>query len=62
MTLFGQTFDGQQVFSLVSLIAVLALWLMVLAGRREHLRFFTRRKPHRRPRADGPPAAPGPWG
>lgn len=62
MILFGQTLDGQQLFSLASLIAVLALWLMVLARRRERPRLFTRRKSHRRPRADGPPAARGPWG
>jgi hypothetical protein len=42
---------------------VLALWLAVLAGRKDHLRLFTRWKIGRRPRAGGPPdATRGPWG
>ncbi|MND86902.1 hypothetical protein D3C77_221020 [compost metagenome] len=68
MTLFGQTLDGQQIFGLATLVAVLALWLVVLA----------RHKDQRRRRGDGPgprpdrrskthrnghpPAARGPWG
>ena len=68
MTLFGQTVDGQQIFGLVSLIAVLALWLAVLARHREQRR---RDGEARGPRPDrrskihrngGPPAARGPWG
>lgn len=64
MTLFGQTFDGQQVFGVVSLVAVLALWLMVLTRHKEHRRRDghdpgRRSKIHRN---GGPPAPRGPWG
>lgn len=70
MTLFGQTLDGQQIFGLVSLVAVLVLWLVVLARQSDRLR---RRgdgpgpgpRPDRRSkthRNGSPPAARGPWG
>lgn len=64
MTLFGQSVDGQQIFGLVSLIAVLALWLAVLARHKEQRRRDgddpgRRSKIHRN---GGPPAARGPWG
>lgn len=63
MTLFGQTLDGQQIFGVVSLIAVLALWLIVLARQRDHGRQIKRWKKEQAARSAPPPAAGrGPWG
>jgi hypothetical protein len=67
MTLFGQSFDGQALFGLLSLLAVLALWIVSL--NRERL--FQRWLKDRQARPDGPPEAErapdghearGPWG
>lgn len=64
MTLFGQPLDAQQVFGLASLVAILALWLIILARhkdqRRRHGDDPDRRSKIRR--NGGPPAARGPWG
>ncbi|WP_162938746.1 hypothetical protein [Brevundimonas naejangsanensis] len=57
MTLFGQPLDAQQVFGVASLVAVLALWLIVLARHRGQKRHHGD-KPDRKT----PPAARGPWG
>ena len=57
MTLFGQTLDGQQIFGVVSLIAVLALWLIVLARQRDHVRQIKRWKKEQAARNAPPPAA-----
>lgn len=63
MTLFGQTLDGQQIFGLVSLIAVLALWLIVLARQRDHVRQIKRWKKEQAERkALADAAERGPWG
>ena len=65
MTLFGQTIDGQQLFGLISLIAVLALWLTVLARQRDHVRQIKRWKKEQAAREAPPPPPPpgnGPWG
>lgn len=63
MTLFGQTLDGQQIFGVVSLIAVLALWLIVLARQRDHVRQIKRWKKEQAACNASPPAAGrGPWG
>ena len=59
MTLFGQTLDGQQIFGVVSLIAVLALWLIVLARQRDHVRQIKRWK---KEQAAPPTRGRGPWG
>ena len=52
MTLFGQTFDGQQLFGLVSLISVLALWLIVLGRERHYARWFRQWEADRKARRD----------
>lgn len=63
MTLFGQTLDGQQIFGVVSLIAVLALWLIVFSRQRDHVRQIKRWKKEQSARKASPPAAGrGPWG
>lgn len=63
MTVFNQTLDGQQIFGLVSLIAVLALWLIVLARQRDHARQIKQWKKDQAARKTPPPAAGrGPWG
>ena len=61
MTLFGQTLDAQQMFGLVSLIAVLALWLVVLARQRGHVRQIKRWKREQAARKT-PAPGDGPWG
>lgn len=73
MTLFGQTFDGQQLMGLVSLLALIVFWIMVLGRERAHARWFSRWEAGRRARREaeqalrrgpegegGPPR--GPWG
>ncbi len=40
MTLFGQTLDGQQLFGLVSLLTLLAFWLLVWRRDRQSTRWF----------------------
>jgi len=62
LTLFGQTLDGQQVFGLISLIAVLALWLVVLARQRDHIRQIKRWKKNQTRKTPPPAAGRGPWG
>ena len=75
MTLFGHTFDGVQIASLVSLMLVLVLWIMRLQGDREWTRWFRQWEADRKARRDaeiaaengeaGPrePGEPrGPWG
>ncbi len=64
MTLFGQTLDGQQIFSLISMLAVLALCVVTLARRMEHDRQVKRWKKEEAAR-QSPPSGPdhgGPWG
>ena len=70
MTLFGQTLDGQQLFGIISLISVLALWLIVLGRERHYARWFRQWEADRKARRDaedGPAsgsghAKRGPWG
>lgn len=73
MTLFGTTLDGQQVASLVGLLAMLALWLFVLRGERGYAEWFRSWEAGRKARKDAetagergeksPPAKKrGPWG
>jgi len=63
LTLFGQTLDGQQIFGVVSLIAVLALWLIVFSRQRDHVRQIKRWKKEAAARKTPPPTAGrGPWG
>ncbi len=70
MTLFGQTLDGQQLFGIISLISVLALWLAVLGRERNYARWFRQWEADRKARRDAEIAQhdpkrghkTGPWG
>lgn len=72
MTLFGQTFDAQQIFGLVSLLSMLVLWIFVFRSQRQHARWFKQWEADRKARRDAElareadQAAPqdrrGPWG
>ncbi|MFT4912402.1 MAG: hypothetical protein ACI9YM_000977 [Brevundimonas sp.] len=70
MTVFGQTLDGQALFALASLLALLVFWLFVLPRERNYARWFKAWEAGRRaqrlgqggdaPRPGGRPR--GPWG
>ncbi len=70
MTLFGQTLDGQQLFGVISLLSVLALWLVVLGRQRGYARWFRQWEADRKARRDTETARnqakrghkTGPWG
>ncbi len=73
MTLFGTTFDGQQIAGLVGLLAALVLWLFVLRGERGYPKWFRFWEADRKARKDAETAAErgeqappgdkrGPWG
>ena len=76
MTLFGRTFDGQEIASLVSLLLVLVLWISVWRGNRRESQWFKTWNAGRKARRDaeiaaenGESAPPpergesrGPWG
>lgn len=73
MTLFGQTLDGQQLMGLVSLLALLVFWIMVLGRERAYARWFSRWEADRKARREASQAAQrgesgphdsarGPWG
>lgn len=76
MNLFGRTFDGQEIASLVSLLLVLVLWISVWRGDRADSQWFKTWNAERKARRDaeiaaegGTPASPaekseprGPWG
>lgn len=72
MTLFGTTLDAQQIAGLVSLLALLVLWLMVLRREQDYARWFKQWEADRKARReaeqanaadDKPPSdRKGPWG
>ncbi|MEH6665404.1 MAG: hypothetical protein V7678_11175 [Brevundimonas sp.] len=69
MTLFGQTLDGQQLFGLISLLTLLAFWILVWRRERQTTRWFrrwaTRRQADRQAREGGSDPSDshgGPWG
>ena len=70
MTLFGRTFDTQEIASLVFLIMALVLWIGVYRGERSWARWFKTWNADRKARREaetGPPPPPpgeprGPWG
>ena len=72
MTLFGTTLDAQQIAGLVSLLVLLAFWLVVLGRERAYARWFKQWEADRKARRDAelaneagvpPPGDPkGPWG
>ena len=76
MNLFGRTFDGTEIVSLVSLLLVLALWIIVWRRDRGESKRFKTWNAERKARRDaeiaaegGEPGSPsekseprGPWG
>lgn len=69
MTMFGTTLDGQQLFGLISLLTLLAFWVLVWRRERQSMRWFrawaTRRRAERQAReggADSRGSHGGPWG
>lgn len=75
MTIFGTTLDSQQLFGLISLLTVLAFWIVVLGRERGYHRWFKKWESDRKGRRDAelaaergdvPPPPPtskgGPWG
>ena len=71
MTLFGTTLDAGQIAGLVSLLLLLAFWLVVLGRERQYARWFKQWEADRRARreeqardAGAPPSddSKGPWG
>lgn len=72
MTLFGTTLDPQQIVGLVSLLVMLAFWLVVLGRERDYARWFKQWEADRKARRDAelareggePPSddPKGPWG
>lgn len=76
MTLFGRTFDGQEIASLVSLLLVLVLWISVWRGNKRESEWLRTWNAERKARRDaeiaagnGEAGAPseksgprGPWG
>lgn len=66
MTLFGYSIDGQQLFGVISLVSVLALWLVVLGRERNYARWFRQWEADRKARRDAETAQNGPkrgpWG
>ena len=59
MTLFGRTFDGQEIASLVSLLLVLVLWISVWRGDRLQSQWFKTWNAERKARRDAEIAAQG---
>ena len=76
MNLFGRTFDGQEIASLVSLLLVLVLWVSVWRGNRRESQWLKTWNAERKARRHaeiaaegGEPGSPsekseprGPWG
>ncbi|MDQ3125291.1 MAG: hypothetical protein M3Q74_06755 [Pseudomonadota bacterium] len=76
MNLFGRTFDGMEIASLVSMLLVLVLWISVWRGDRRQSQWFKTWNAERKARRDaeiaaegGTPGTPseksdprGPWG
>ena len=70
MTLFGRTFDGPEIATLVSMLLALALWVMAYRGDRAWVRWFRSWEAERKARREAEMAArrdeggdrKGPWG
>lgn len=76
MTLFGQTLDGQQIFSLISMLAVLVLWIAAWRNDRRETAWLKKWNADRKARREAEQAAEsnergasterrdrrGPWG
>lgn len=59
MTVFGRTFDGQEIASLVSMMLVLVLWIAVWRGNRRENQWFKTWNAQRKARRDAEIAAQG---
>ena len=59
MTLFGRTFDGPEIASLVSLLLVLVLWISVWRGNHRESQWFKTWNAERKARRDAEIAAQG---
>jgi Ser/Thr protein kinase RdoA (MazF antagonist) len=59
MTLFGRTFDGQEIASLVALLMLLVLWIIVWRGNRQETNWFKTWNAERKARRDAEIAAEG---
>jgi Ser/Thr protein kinase RdoA (MazF antagonist) len=59
MTLFGRTFDGQEIASLVALLMMLVLWIIVWRGNRQETNWFKTWNAERKARRDAEIAAEG---
>lgn len=59
MTLFGRTFDGQEIASLVALLMMLVLWIIVWRGNRRETNWFKTWNAERKARRDAEIAAEG---
>ena len=57
MTLFGRTFDGTEIASLVSMLLVLVLWISVWRGDRRQSQWFKTWNAERKARRDAEIAA-----
>jgi hypothetical protein len=76
LTLFGRTYDGTEIVSLVSMLLLLVLWVSAWRGNRKESRWFKTWNAERKARRDaeiaaggGEPGSPsdkseprGPWG
>ena len=67
MTQYGQTHDGQQLFGLISLLTLLAFWIVVWRRDRQATRWFREWAERRRTQSEadrrgGGPSHGGPWG
>ena len=59
MTLFGRTFDGTEIVSLVSMLLLLVLWVSVWRGDRKESQWFKTWNAERKARRDAEIAAEG---
>ena len=59
MTLFGRTFDGPEIASLISMLLVLVLWISVWRGNRRQTEWFRTWNAERKARREAEIAAEG---
>jgi len=59
LTLFGRTFDGTEIVSLVSMLLLLVLWVSVWRGNRKESQWFKTWNAERKARRDAEIAAEG---
>jgi len=59
LTLFGRTFDGPEIASLISMLLVLVLWISVWRGNRRQTEWFRTWNAERKARREAEIAAEG---